>query len=87
MERELLLSRSYDYTLEYKPGKALVLPDMFSRAPLPETAHGSMEEQIALQVHLLASNLPVSNPKLEEIKEATADDPTLKKLNETVESG
>ena len=60
---------------------------MLSRAPLPETAHGSMEEEIALHVHLLTSNLPVSKPKLEEIKEATANDQSLKKLKETSKSG
>ena len=52
----------YDYTLEYKPGKELVLPDMLSRAPLPETAYGSMEEEIALHVHLLTSNCQSQSP-------------------------
>ena len=56
------------YTLKYKPEKELVLPDMLSRAPVPETACGITEEEIALHVHLLTSNLPVSKPKLEEIK-------------------
>ena len=78
LQRILLRMQKYDYTLEYKPGKELVLPDMLSRAPLPETAYGSMEEEIALHVHLLTSNLPVSKPKLEEIKEATAYDPSPK---------
>ena len=60
---------------------------MLSRAPLPETAYGSMEEEIALHVHLLTSNLPVSKPKLEEIKEATANDPSLKELKDAIKSG
>ena len=76
--------QKYDYTLEYKPGKELVLPDMLSRA---ETACGSMEEEIALQVHLLTPNLPVSKPKLEQIKDATANDPSLKELKDTIKSG
>ena len=75
----------YDYT--YKPGKELVLLDMLYRAPLPETASGSMEEEIALHVHLLTSNLPVSKPKLEDIKEATANDPSLKELKEMIKFG
>ena len=70
-----------------KPGKELVLPDMLSRAPLSETVNGSMEEDIALHVHFLTSNLPVSKPKLEEIKEATANDPSLKELKDTIKSG
>lgn len=87
LQRILLRMQKYDYTLEYKPGKELVLPDMLSRAPLPETAYGSMEEEIALHVHLVTSNLPVSKPKLEEIKEATVDDPSLKELKETFKLG
>lgn len=55
LQRILLRMQKYDYTLEYKPGKELVLPDMISRAPLPETAYGSMGEKIALHVHLLTS--------------------------------
>ena len=87
LQRILLRMQKYDYTLEYKPGKELVLPDMLSRAPLPETAYGSMEEEIALHVHLLTPNLPVSKPKLEEINEATANDPSLKELKDAIKSG
>ena len=64
-----------------------MLSDMLSKAPLPETGHGSIEEEIALHVHLLTSNLPVSKPKLEEIKEAIANDPSLKELKEMIKSG
>ena len=61
---------------------------MLSRAPLPETAYGSMEEEIALHVDLVTSNLPVWKPKLEEIKQATANDPSLKELiKDTIKSG
>ena len=58
--------QKYDYTLEYKPGKQLVLLDLLFTALLLKTAYGSMEEEIALHVHLLTSKLPVSKPKLEE---------------------
>ena len=81
LQRILLRMQKYDYTLEYKPGKELLLLDMLSRAPLPETAYGSMKEEIALHVHLLTSNLPVSRPKLEEI-----NDPSLKELKDTIKS-
>ena len=87
LQRILLRMQKYDYALEYKPGKELVLVS-------PETAYGSMEEEIALQincivlyVHLLTSNLPVSKPELEEIKEATANDPSLKELKDMIKSG
>ena len=81
LQRILLRMQKYDYTLEYKPGKELVLPDKLSRAPLPETACGTA------CVHLLTSNLPVSKPKLEQIRDATANDPSLKELKDTIKSG
>ena len=87
LQRILLRMQKYDYTLEFKPGKDFVLPDMLPRAPLPKTAHGSMEEEIALHVQLLTSDLPVSKPKLEEIKDATANGPSLKELKDTIKSG
>jgi len=68
LQRTLLGMQKYDYTLEYKPGKELVLPDMLSRSPLPETAYISMEEEIALHVHQLTSNLPVPKPRLEDFE-------------------
>ena len=69
LQRILLRMQKYDCTLEYNPGRELVLPDM-SRAPLPETTDiNNMEEEIALHVHLIQSRLPVSKPKLEGIRE------------------
>ena len=73
-----------DYTPEYKPGRELVLPDMLPRAPLPETTDNKMEEEIALHVHLIQSILQVSKPRLEEIREETAKDESLKDLSEII---
>ena len=80
--------RKYDYTLEYKPGRKLVVPDMLSRAPLPETIDiNNMEEEIALHVHLIQSSLSVSKLKLEEIREEIAKDESLKDLSEIIKHG
>jgi len=46
-----------------------------------------MEEDIALHVHLVASSLPVSKSKLEELGEATANTQSLKELKEAIKSG
>ena len=78
--RILLRMQKYEYALEHKPGRELVLPDMLSRAPLPEIAHDNSEQEIALHVHLVASSLPVSKSKLEEFREATANDQLLREL-------
>ena len=80
--------QKYDYTLEYKIGRELVLPDMLFRAPLPETTDiNNMEEEIALHVHLIQSSLPVSKPKLEEIREEITKDESLKDLSEIIKHG
>ena len=58
---------------------------MLSRAPLPDaTDINNMEEEIALHVHLIQSSLPVSKLKLEEIREETAKDESLKDLIEII---
>ena len=46
-----------------------------------------MEEEIALHVHLLSHNLPVTASKLEEIKQATAEDQSMRKLSVAIKSG
>ena len=46
-----------------------------------------MEEEITLQIHLIQSSLPVSKPKLEEIREETAKDESLKDLIEIIKRG
>ena len=58
---------------------------MLSRAPLPDaTDINNMEEEIALHFHLIQSSLPVSKLKLEEIREETAKDESLKDLIEII---
>ena len=79
--------QKYYYMLEYKPGSELALPDMLSRAPLPETDINNVEEETALQIHLIQSSLPVSKPRLEEIREETAKNESLKDLIEIIKRG
>ena len=64
------------------------LLSMLSRAPLPETTDmNNVQEEISLQIHLIQSNLAVSKPKLEEIREETAKDESLKDLIEIIKRG
>ena len=79
LQKILMRMQKYDYRLEYKPGRELVLPDMLSCAPCcPETTDiNHMEQEIARHVHLVQSSLPVSKPKLEEIREEITKDESL----------
>ena len=82
LQRILLRMQKYDYTLEYKPGKEFLLPDMLSRAPLPDTRYSNMEDEIVLHVHLVQSSLPVSKCKVDEIRKETAKDQSLRNVSE-----
>ena len=86
LQRILLRMQRYDYSLTYKPGKELVIPSMLSRAPLPDTDN-SMDKEVDLHVHTVTSNVPATKSKLDELREATANDKMLRDLREIIKSG
>ena len=57
---------------------------MLSRAPLIETADDRMEKAINFQVHLVTSNLPATEFKLEKIRKKTNENKQLSVLKETI---
>ncbi|XP_015748130.1 PREDICTED: uncharacterized protein LOC107327924 [Acropora digitifera] len=87
LQRILLRMQKYDYALQYKPRKELVLPDMLSRAPVSPTVDDNMEEEIALHDHLVRRTLPVTESKLEEIRREAAEDQSMRALSETIKYG
>ena len=87
VQRILLRMQKYDYTLEYKPRKELVLPAMLSLAPVSPTVDDNTEEEIALHVHLVRRTLPVTESKLEEIRRETAEGQSMRALSETIKYG
>ena len=78
LQRLLLRIQKYNYTIVYKSAKEMALPDMLSRAPLPETDE-EMEKEI--------STLPASEFKLQEIREATKRDEGLRTLLNIIQNG
>ena len=65
----LLQLQRYTFTLIYKPGKDMILADTLSRAYLnakPES--NDLEDDLICAVNLIVNNLPVSDPKLQEIR-------------------
>lgn len=85
IQRLLMRLQKYQVKVQYKPGAEMYIADTLSRAYLPET--DSSDTDIEAQVHMVISNLPVSNEKLEEFKNETKKDTTLRTLTETVLSG
>ena len=85
MQKNTLWLQHYDLEVENKPGKNLYIADTLSRAPevSNETTANKKDEFEVLTV----KNLPVSEVKLEQFKDATRKDLTLLKLKTTAISG
>ena len=76
--------QKYSITVEYKAGKYLYIADTLSRAPLSETADDLEFKQYDINV---LYTLPISESKLEEMKQETKNDETLQELLTTVKNG
>ncbi len=88
LQRMLLQLQRYTFTLVYKPGKDMILADTLSRAYINDKPDNTnLEEDLICAVNLIMSNLPVSEPKLKEIRNATEQDTTMMRLKNTIRSG
>ena len=90
LQRMLLQLQRYMFTLIYKPGKEMTLADTLSRAYLDhDSTSENLDEDLAIvcAVNSVINNLPISDPKLEAIRLACANDPTMIKLRDTITSG
>ena len=85
MQKNTLWLQRYDLEVEYKPGKNLFIADTLSRAP-EVSNETTANKKDGFEV-LTLENLPVSEVKLEQVKDATRKDLTLQKLKTTVISG
>ena len=85
IQRLLLRLRKYDIDLIFSPGNSIPVPDVLSRAYLPNTKED--DKSLEYQIHLLVSNLPISEPKLREIQNATENDQVLQKLKKLISDG
>ena len=87
LQRMLLQLQRYTFTLVYKPGKEMVLADTLSRAYIKGNPDIDLEEDLICAVNLVMDNLPVSDPKLKTIHDATENDSTMTKLRNTMKYG
>ena len=74
----LLRLQHYDIDLTFTPGCDIPVLDTLSRAYLPNS--DIEDESLEYTVHLLINNLPVSQPKLKKIQDATSKEPILQQL-------
>ena len=85
----LLHLQPYHLKVKYVPGKLMFFADALSRAHLETTYQneGIPDGEIEMQVHLLVANLPIAEPKLQELQEATKADPSLQAVAQLTKDG
>ena len=71
LQRMLLRLQQYNFKLEYKPGKELIVADMLSRACTPD-AESCTANDVVKHVQTVVSNIPVAANRIEDIKNATS---------------
>ncbi|GBM94432.1 Retrovirus-related Pol polyprotein from transposon 17.6 [Araneus ventricosus] len=85
MQRFYLQLQCYDYEIFYKPGEEMFVSDTLSRAPLIKK-HFPTTEEDSLVLSVLDS-LPISDIKLQEIRDTNKSDPLVQELKSLLECG
>ena len=86
LQSMLLQLQKYSFDLKFKPGKEMVLADTLSCAYIPSNpTDNSLEEELVCAVHLITDNAPISNARLDEIKQITKADKALVTLMTTIQ--
>ena len=86
IQRFMLYLQRYDFTVNYIPGKQMIVADTLSRAPLKSTEPELSKIEINSHIHSVKSQLPISERKLEQISVETKKDPTLRQIVEYIQN-
>ena len=88
LQRMLLQLQRYDLKIIHVPGKKIPVADTLSRQ-LPTDGNEDSQEfkEIQAQIHCITSNLPINDSKMEEVRQATENDPQLRSLKQTILEG
>ena len=85
LQRFVLRALKYDVTVKYVKGAEVPIADALSRvSPLPASTNDKFPR---LDIHQITKNLPASPIKLQQIRNETANDPTLSKLRNVIHQG
>lgn len=76
----------YEIEVRFRPGKDIPVPDTLSWKSVSDTCP-SLSETLDVQVNMVISNLPVSDRKLQEIKQQTEQDEQLVVLKQVILDG
>jgi hypothetical protein len=86
LQRLMLRLRRYDLTLEYLPGKFLIIADTLSRA-FQQGEDGGTDEEVKAHVDMIKSSMQVSDPMWDKLASSTSEDSTLKEVLNAVHNG
>ena len=87
IQRFLLRLYRYDFTLNYTPGKNMVVSDALSRAYLKDQKPEIADAKMNYMIHSVISSLPISDEKLKQFQTETSKDETLRTLHKYVVNG
>ena len=85
LQRMLMQTQKYNLRVNYKKGKEMFLADTLSRAYLPEINSCHFSQELEGIDH--RTSLPVSKERWQQITHASADDPVLQQLRQTIHQG
>ena len=85
LQRMLLQLQKFSLTIRYKKGKQMYLADTLSRAHPPEAEEDDIALEVAGVDHTTTVALPPEH--LQQIKQASADDPVLAQLRRVIQEG
>ena len=85
LQRMLLRLQKYNLKVKYKRGDQMFLADTLSRAHLPEVSACEFAQSLQDVDH--TTSLALSDDRLQQFKHASADDPVLQVLRETIRRG
>uniref|UniRef100_A0A3P8RZR4 Gypsy retrotransposon integrase-like protein 1 n=1 Tax=Amphiprion percula TaxID=161767 RepID=A0A3P8RZR4_AMPPE len=80
----------FTYKIEHVPGKNLITADALSRAPIqapPTMQDKQLEEDVCVSINQILQQLPASESKLAQIRQAQETDNTCRRLKELVQTG
>lgn len=93
LQRMLLRLQKYELDIHFKPGRQMHLADTLSRAHPTNASHASeaAPEVLTIEAELSQINmiefLPISQPRIDEIKQETENDTTMQTLKATILKG
>lgn len=86
-QRLLMRLMRFNMKAIHVPGKSLVVADTLSRNPVTESEGSDTEEDVQAYVEAVIQTRPVSEPKLNAIRESTSNDPIMRKIMRFIKEG